>query len=159
MGNVHPIVCLWKNPIQKCYYFQIISTGTHCQCLCVGQGIKQTKLHLWYPLFQIQCGKHLHDHIISLRGEIWAHKCSLTPSYFIEVHVPSQESERSCISELRVSGFPLFPLFLFEFGTAPTVWWIFVSHFIDVDITVTKLFIVRWKDINSLAKRGIKGPF
>jgi hypothetical protein len=61
-------------------------------------------------------GKHLHDHIISLRGEVWAHKCSLTPSYFIVVHVPSQESERSCISELRVSVFPLPTLFLLEFG-------------------------------------------
>jgi vacuolar-type H+-ATPase subunit F/Vma7 len=35
----------------------------------------------------------LHDHIISLRGEIRAHKTSLTLPIFIDVPVPSQESE------------------------------------------------------------------
>jgi hypothetical protein len=39
-------------------------------------------------------GKHLHDRIISVRGEVWAHKTSLTSPLFIEVHVPSQESAR-----------------------------------------------------------------
>jgi len=39
-------------------------------------------------------GKHLHDCIISLRGEAWVHITSLTlPLCFIEVSVPSQESE------------------------------------------------------------------
>jgi hypothetical protein len=32
-------------------------------------------------------GKHLHDRIISLRGEVWAHKTSLTPPLFVEVSV------------------------------------------------------------------------
>ena len=41
--------------------------------------------------------KHLNDHIISLRGEVCAHKTSLTPPLLIEVPVPSQEGERSCI--------------------------------------------------------------
>jgi len=45
--------------------------------------------------------KHLHDRIIWLRGEVWAHKTSLTSQLFIEVPVPSQESERSCICVLR----------------------------------------------------------
>ena len=45
----------------------------------IGQG--QHFTHMW---------KHLHDHIISLRGGIWAHKISLAPQLFI---VPSQESE------------------------------------------------------------------
>jgi hypothetical protein len=40
---------------------------------------------------------HLHGLIISLRGEVRAHKTSLTPPLFIEVSVPSQKSERSCI--------------------------------------------------------------
>ena len=35
------------------------------------------------------CGKRLHDHIISLREEVWAHKTSLTLPLFIEVPVPS----------------------------------------------------------------------
>ena len=41
--------------------------------------------------------RHLYDRNFSLRGETWAHKASLTPSRCIEVHVQSQESERSCI--------------------------------------------------------------
>ena len=48
----------------------------------IGQG--QHFTHMW---------KHLHDPIISLRREIWAHKISLAPQLFIEVPVPSQESE------------------------------------------------------------------
>ena len=36
-------------------------------------------------------GKHLHDCIISLRGEVSAHKRSLTLPLFIEVLVPSQK--------------------------------------------------------------------
>jgi hypothetical protein len=35
------------------------------------------------------CGKHLHDRIIPLREEAWAHKISFTPPLFIEVPVPS----------------------------------------------------------------------
>jgi hypothetical protein len=30
------------------------------------------------------CGKNLHDHIISLRGEVWAHISNLTRTHFIE---------------------------------------------------------------------------
>jgi hypothetical protein len=35
----------------------------------------------------ITCGKHLQDPIISLREEVWAHKTSLTPLFFIGVPV------------------------------------------------------------------------
>jgi hypothetical protein len=42
----------------------------------------------------LACRKHLHDCIISLRGEVWAHKTNLTLPLFIEVPVPRQESER-----------------------------------------------------------------
>ena len=48
------------------------------------------------------CRKHLHDCINSLRGEVWAHKSSLTPPLFLEVSVSSQESGWTSIS---VSGF------------------------------------------------------
>ena len=41
----------------------------------------------------LKCGKYLHDLVISLRGEVWFHKTSLTPPYFIEVSVPSQVSK------------------------------------------------------------------
>ena len=42
--------------------------------------------------------------MIMRRGEIWVHKTSLNPQFFIEVPVPSQESERSCICVLGVSN-------------------------------------------------------
>ena len=35
--------------------------------------------------------KHSHDRIISLRGEDWAHKTSVTPPLFIVVSVPGQK--------------------------------------------------------------------
>ena len=55
-------------------------------------------------------GKHLHDRIISVREEVWAHKTSLTSLLFIEVHVPSQESVRSflCVLRYRISLFHRF---------------------------------------------------
>jgi hypothetical protein len=43
----------------------------------------------------LTCEKHLHNRIISKRGEGFGHKTSLTPPIFIELPVPSQESERS----------------------------------------------------------------
>ena len=39
-------------------------------------------------------GRHLYDLMSSLRGEVWAHKTSLTLPLCIEVPVPSQESEQ-----------------------------------------------------------------
>ena len=55
-------------------------------------------------------GKHLHDRIISVRGEVWAHKTILASPLFIEVHVPSQESVRSflCVLWYRFSLFHRF---------------------------------------------------
>ena len=38
----------------------------------------------------------MYDDIISLRGEVWAHKTSLIPPLVIVVPVPSQESDRTC---------------------------------------------------------------
>ena len=43
------------------------------------------------------CGKKLHDRIIFLREEVRTYKTSLIPPHFIEVPVPSQEREQSCI--------------------------------------------------------------
>jgi hypothetical protein len=70
-------------------------------------------------------GIRLHDHIISLRGEFWTLKTSLTPSLFIEVPESSQERELSFICVLRVSFFlclrfvdynlKLFQVFVFFF--------------------------------------------
>ena len=35
------------------------------------------------------------DRNISLKGEVWTYKVSLTPPHFIEMSVPIQKSERS----------------------------------------------------------------
>jgi hypothetical protein len=43
----------------------------------------------------LKCGNHLHNRIISLRGEACERKTSLAPPFLIEVPVPSQENERS----------------------------------------------------------------
>ena len=67
-------------------------------------------------------GKHLYDHIISIREEIWAHEISLAQPIVIEVPVPSQESEHSCISVLELSIVPLSTILIFDFEIVPTVW-------------------------------------
>ena len=82
--------------------------------------------------------KQLHDCIISLREDVWAHKTSLTLSLFIEVPVSSQESEQSCTC---VSILSLSTLFLLDFKTVPTVWIFLVFHFINVVVQhVVSLF-------------------
>ena len=53
-----------------------------------------------YILFT--CKKHLHDHIIPLRREVWVHKTSLTSPHVIKVPVPSQKSAQSCICVFNV---------------------------------------------------------
>jgi hypothetical protein len=82
--------------------------------------------HRFIPLIQTRyclssCGMHLHGRIISLRGEVWSHKNS-TPPLFIEVPVPSQESERSCIYVIEISILPLSPILIFDFGIVLTAW-------------------------------------
>jgi hypothetical protein len=42
-------------------------------------------------------GKNLYDRIISLIEEVWANKASLTPPLFIEVSIPSYDSERNLL--------------------------------------------------------------
>ena len=53
---------------------------------------------------------------------------SLTPPLFIEVLVPRQESERSCICVLVISIFPLCTILIFYFGIVVTACFLF--HFI-----------------------------
>ena len=69
------------------------------------------------------CGKHLHDIVISLRWEVWAHKTSLTPLLFIEVPVPRPEFGRSCICVIGLSISPLSKVLIFYFGIVPTMWY------------------------------------
>jgi hypothetical protein len=42
--------------------------------------------YMWGLEILLTCGKHLHDHIISLRGEVWAHKNNLAQPLFIDMH-------------------------------------------------------------------------
>ena len=69
----------------------------------------------------LACGKHLHDRLISLSIEVWVHKTSLTPPLFIEVPVPIQESERSCICVRSIDLGSVSTIFLIDFGTIPTL--------------------------------------
>jgi hypothetical protein len=64
--------------------------------------------------------KHLHDRIISLRGQVWAHRTSLSSQPFIEVPVPYQVKELSCICLLGVWIIHLSTIFLCYSGTLPT---------------------------------------
>ena len=66
-------------------------------------------------------GKHFHDRIISLILEVWVHKTRLTPPLFIEVPVPSQESELSCSCVLGVSMLPLSTILILDLRIVPTV--------------------------------------
>jgi hypothetical protein len=47
----------------------------------------------------------------------------LTTPLFIEMPVPSQKSERSCICVLGLSILPLSTFLIFDFGSVPTVWY------------------------------------
>ena len=49
------------------------------------------------------------NHMILLREENWIHEIRLTLTLVIKMHVPSQESERSCICAIEVLISPLFP--------------------------------------------------
>ena len=61
------------------------------------------------------------DGIISLREEVWAHTTSLIQPLLIEVPVPSQEHEPSCICVLVISILLLFTILIFDLGIVPTV--------------------------------------
>ena len=54
-------------------------------------------------------GKRLHDGIISIRGDVWADKTSLTQPLSIEVLVPSQTSEQAMYMSPRGIDFGIVP--------------------------------------------------
>ena len=58
-----------------------------------------------------------------MREEVWAHKTSLIPSHFIEVSVPSQESEWSCICVFWVSILLRSSILVLHFEAVLTVWY------------------------------------
>jgi hypothetical protein len=68
-------------------------------------------------------GKHLHDGIISIRGEVWANQISLTLPLVIEVHVQSRQRQEC--ERIDVSILPLSMIFQIDFGTVLTMWYYF----------------------------------
>ena len=60
---------------------------------------------------------------ICLRGTVWIYKTNLTTPRFIEVPVPSHESEQSCNCVFGVSILPSSTTLIFDFVNAPTVWY------------------------------------
>jgi hypothetical protein len=65
-----------------------------------------------------------------LLGNLWGHEANLTPPLFIEVPVPSQESELSCIRVLAVSILPLSSIVFIDFWKCSESVVFFVLHFI-----------------------------
>ena len=61
-----------------CIKFKIINLHSLQQCCSLS--------YMWGLEILLTCGKHLHDHIISLRGEVWAHKNNLAQPLFIDMH-------------------------------------------------------------------------
>jgi hypothetical protein len=73
----------------------------------------------------------LHHRIFSLKGEFWAYKTSLImPPLFIEVPVPSKESERSYICVLGVLTLPLSTVCQLDFGIVTTMLYISLILFV-----------------------------
>ena len=90
------------------------------------------KLFIWLYVrigIVLLCRKHMHNHIISLRGEIQAHITSLPLPLFIEVPVTSQECERSCICVLVVLILLHSTILILDFGNVLTVQYFFVFFY------------------------------
>jgi hypothetical protein len=87
--------------------------------------------------WSLTCGKYLHDILILLRWDVWGY--SLTPLLFIEVPVPSQKSEWSCISVLGLSFLPLYTVLIFDFAIVLTMWYYFSFYYtIMICLTLIK---------------------
>jgi hypothetical protein len=81
--------------------------------------------------------KNLQDRISSLKRGGLSPYNYYSSQQFIEVHVPSQESERSCICVLGVSMLPLPTILIFDFGIDSTVWYfVFVFYYLFI-LTIT----------------------
>jgi hypothetical protein len=74
----------------------------------------------------------LYESIISPRGELWNNKTSLTLSLFIEVSVPSQESDWSCIYVVGVSILPFSMIFQLNFRTDSGISFFFILLLVNV---------------------------
>ena len=89
-----------------------------------------SRLYVWVNILLV-CRIHLHHRIFSLKGEFWAYKTSLIlPLLFIEVPVPSKESERSYICVLGVLTLPLSTVCQLDFGIVTTMLYISLILFV-----------------------------
>ena len=92
--------------------------------LCMGVGVLYA------------CRKNSHDHIISLRGTVWANKTGLTPSLFLFL--------LKCLCQGRkgvgVSIVPLSTILIFDFGIIPTVWYfLFINLHVLLKLRLSSL--------------------
>ena len=85
--------------------------------------------YMWGLPFYSHMENTLFDCIFSLRGEVWAKKKKLTPTPFIGVPVPNQESEMSYICVLGFWLCICFYSFWLDFGTVPPAVWYFLFSF------------------------------
>jgi hypothetical protein len=104
----------------------VLSEHTTLPTVCDGVGVSHLKCSVFVQFICLClsifiCIRYfyhifLSPALISLKEEVWVHQTSLTPPLIIEVPVPDQESERSCICVLEVSVLPL--------GTVCFLFWI-----------------------------------
>ena len=73
----------------------------------------------------IVCRKHLHGRIISLRGEFWAHRTSLTPPFFLLEFLCQARKVYLCVRGIDLH---LSKSLTFDFGIVPTMWYLFLSY-------------------------------
>ena len=62
----------------------------------------------------------VHQSISVFKVSFWAYKTSLTPQLFIEVPVPSQTNEWSCIYVLGTLNLPFSTILIIDFKILPT---------------------------------------
>jgi hypothetical protein len=111
-------VCKWKHTMKNERY-HTAGAALKLDRKIVETEVKSTSLtHIYMaascPVLVLSCmllvcGRHLHDHILSFRGQVW-----LTPSLFIEVPAQGQDRKRPCIC---ASGMSILPLFLHMLNT------------------------------------------
>lgn len=72
----------------------------------------------------------------------WVHKTSVTSIFFIEVPVPCQESELSCMCVRDIDFATVCRIFSLDFGTVPRVWYFFSFYCTGhISIFVIKILI------------------
>ena len=76
----------------------------------------------------IVCRKHLHGRIISLRGEFWAHRTSLTPPFFYWSSYAKPGKWEVMYLCVRGIDLHLSKSLTFDFGIVPTMWYLFLFY-------------------------------